>query len=181
MTMCGGRLTIHDRDGALSAEVHRTKGRLYLLKLKVEDNCLLTKADDSSSRLWHLRYGHLNYHFLKKMATKKVVEGLSPITLPTQLCQSCLAGKQSRIPFPKMIVFRANAPLELVFAEICGPISPPTLGGSQYFLLIVDDYSRLMWVAMMKLKSQALSHLEKFKLFGEAEKGAKIMCLRTDR
>ena len=38
-----GRLTINDRDGALLAEVHRTEGRLYLLKLKVEDNCLLTK------------------------------------------------------------------------------------------------------------------------------------------
>ena len=181
MTMFGGRLTIHDRDGALLAEVHRTEGRLYLLKLKVEDNYLLMKADDNSSRLWHLRYGHLNYHFLKKMAMKKLVEGLLPITLPTQLCHSCLAGKQSRIPFPKMTIFRANAPLELVFADICGPIIPPTLGGSQYFLLIVDDYSRLMWVAMMKLKSQALSHFKKFKLLAEVEKGTKIQCLRTDR
>ena len=65
MTMYGGRLTIHDRDGALLAEVHRTEGILYLLNLKVEDNCLLTEADDNSSWLWHLRYGNLNYHFLK--------------------------------------------------------------------------------------------------------------------
>ena len=164
MTMFGGRLTIHDRDGALLAQVHRTEGRLYLLKLKVVDNCLLTKADDNSSRLWHLSYGYLNYHFLKKMATKKLVKGLPPIILPTQLCHCCLAGKQSRIPFPKTTIFRANAPLELVFADICGPISPPTLGGSQYFLLIVDNDARLMWVAMMKLKSQALSHFQKFKL-----------------
>ena len=49
MTMYGGRLTIHDRDDALLAEVHRTEGRLYLLKLKVEDNYLLTEADDNSS------------------------------------------------------------------------------------------------------------------------------------
>ena len=131
MTMFGGRLTIHDRDGALLAEVHQTEGRLYLLKLKFEDSCLLTKADDNSSRLWHLRYGHLNYHFLKKMATKNLVEELPPITLPTQLFHSCLAGKQSKIPFPKTTIFRANAPLELVFADICGPISPPTLGGTQ--------------------------------------------------
>ena len=58
MTMFGGRLTIHDGGGALLAKVHRTEGRLYLLKLKVEDNCLLTEANDNSSRLWHLRYGH---------------------------------------------------------------------------------------------------------------------------
>ena len=174
MTMFGGWLTIHDRDGILLAEVHCTEGRLYFLKLKFEDNCLLTKADDNSSRLWHLKYGHLNYHFLKKMAMKQLVEGLPPITLLTQLCHSCPTRKQSRIPFPKMTVFRANAPLELVFVDICGPISPPTLRGSQYFLLIVDDYSRLMWVTMMKLKFQALSHFKKFKLLAKAEKGAKI-------
>ena len=153
MTMFGGQLAIHDQDDALLAEVHHTEGRLYLLKLKVEDNCLLPEANDNSSWIWHLRYGHSNYHFLKNMATKQLVEGLPPITLPTQLCHNDLAGKQSRVPFPKMTVFRANAPLELVFANICGPISPSTLGGSQYFLLIVDNYSRLMWVAMMKLKS----------------------------
>ena len=49
MTMYGGRLPVHDRDDALLAEVHRTEGRLYLLKLKVEDNYLLTEADDNSS------------------------------------------------------------------------------------------------------------------------------------
>ena len=108
------------------------------------------------------------------MATKQLVEGLPPITLPTQLCHKCLAGKQSRVTFPKTKKFRANAPLELVFADICGPISPPTLGGSQYFLLIVEDYSRLMWVATIKLKSQALSHFKKFKILAEAEKRAKF-------
>ena len=36
-------------------------------------------------------------------------------------------------------------------------------------------------MTMMKLKSQALSHFKKFKLLAEAEKGAKIQCLRTHR
>ena len=33
------------------AEVHRREGRLYLLKLKVKDNCLLTESYYNSSRL----------------------------------------------------------------------------------------------------------------------------------
>ena len=115
------------------------------------------------------------------MATKQLVEGLRPITPPTQLCHSCVEGKQSRVPFQKMTVFRANVPLELVNADICGPISPPILGENHYFLLIVEEYSWLMWVAMMMLKSQALSHFEKFKLLTEAKKGAKIQCLLTNR
>ena len=85
------------------------------------------------------------------MATKHLVEELPPISLPTQRCHSSLTRQQSRIPFPKTTVSRANAPHELVFADICGPISPRTLGGSQHFLLIVDDYLRLMWVVTERI------------------------------
>ena len=46
-------------------------------------------------------------------------------------------------------------PLELVHGDICISISPATLGGSMYFLLLVDDYSRVMWVAMIKNKSES--------------------------
>lgn len=64
MVMYGGRLTIFDHDGAFLAEVHRIEGRLYLLKLHVMEQCLLTKGNKNSSRLWHSRFGHLNFHYL---------------------------------------------------------------------------------------------------------------------
>ena len=39
MTMAGGKLTIFYCDGGLFSEVHRSNGRLYLLKLNVVDQC----------------------------------------------------------------------------------------------------------------------------------------------
>ena len=36
-------------------------------------------------------------------------------------------------------------------------------------------------LAMVKLKSQALSHFKMFKLLAKVEKGAKIQCLQTNR
>ena len=65
--------------------------------------------------------------------------------------------------------------------DICGPISPPTLGGSQYFLLIIDDYSRLTWVAMLQCKSDAFEAFKRFKNLAETEKGVKVKTLRSDR
>ena len=65
--------------------------------------------------------------------------------------------------------------------HICGPISPQTIGGKRYFFLIVDDYSRCMWVALLKEKSEALEQFKRFKSMAEAGKGVKIKCIRSDR
>ena len=50
----------------------------------------------------------------------------------------------------------------------------------KYFLLIVDDFSRKMWVYFLKNKSDVLSTFQKFKTLVENESGCNIMTLRTD-
>ena len=65
--------------------------------------------------------------------------------------------------------------------DICGPISPPSLGGNRYFLLIINDFSRLIWVAMLQHKSDALEAFKKFKALAETEKGGKLKAVRIDR
>ena len=133
MTMAGGNLTIFDRDGCLLTEVQRTEGQLYLLKLNIIDHCLITTEDSSEDWLWHSRFGHLSFHKLKEMSRKKIVEGLPLVNVPSKLFTNCIAAKHHRMPFPKSSSFQATEPLELIHTDICGPISPPTLGGSRYF------------------------------------------------
>ena len=49
-------------------------------------------------------------------------------------------------------------------------------------MLIIDDFSRLMWVAILMNKSEAFGAFKKFKTLEESESnGALIKCLRTDR
>ena len=165
----------------LTQEVQRTEGRLYLLKLSIVDHCLITTEDSAEDWLWHSRLGHLSFHKLKEMSRKKTVDGLPTVNVPNKLCASCIAGKHHRKPFPKSSTFRASEPLELIHMDICGPISPPTLGGSRYFLLIIDDYSRLTWVAMLQCKSDAFEAFKRFKNLAETEKGVKVKTLRSDR
>jgi hypothetical protein len=80
-----------------------------------------------------------------------------------------MAGKQRRLSFPQEAEFRAEEVLDLVHGDLCGPISPPTAGGSKYFLLMVDDRSRFMWVSILRSKDQAADSVKQFKLAAEAE------------
>ncbi|KAL8093109.1 hypothetical protein AgCh_035123 [Apium graveolens] len=72
-------------------------------------------------------------------------------------------SKQTRRPFPAKINYCANAPLELIHGDLCGPITPATSAGNRFFLFLVDDYSRVMWVYMWKSKEEAFCEFKKFR------------------
>ena len=46
--------------------------------------------------------------------------------------------------------------------DLCGPSRQEGTGKENYFILIIDDYSRLTWVAFLKEKAE---EFEKFKIF----------------
>jgi hypothetical protein len=142
----GGILRIFDQHGVLLAKVTQDNSRLYYLDLVVgRPVCLAAHASEAVWQ-WHARYGHLNFGSLQKLATQRIVRGLPELTQVEKVCDSCLVGKQRRAPFPAQARRRVESALELVHGDLCGPVTPVTPSGNQYFLLLVDDMSRYMWV-----------------------------------
>jgi hypothetical protein len=48
-----------------------------------------------------------------------------------------------------------------VHGDLCGPMTPATLGGRHYFLLLVDDLSRYMRVVVLGSKGQATNAIRR--------------------
>ena len=140
-----GFLTIHDDRGFLLTKVQGSSGRLYPLKLDIIEHCLQISED----RTWlcHKRYGHLNLASLKILSSQNLVKGLPTIYKREELCSNCVTSKQVRKSFPSSTKLRASRPLELIQGDLCGPFAPETLGGSKYFLQLVDDGTRMLWVS----------------------------------
>jgi histone deacetylase 1/2 len=69
----------------------------------------------------------------------------------------------------------------MVHADLCEHVTPPTPGGKLFFLLIVDDHSRYMWIELMATKDEALLHFNRFKAAAELEFGCKLKDFRSDR
>ena len=154
MLIDGGVLRIRDRERKLLAKVERSRNRLYTLALRIaRPVCLAARCDDVAWR-WHARFGHLSFDALARMAQQGMVRGLPLIEHAGELCDSCLARKQRRLPFPKKASYRAGDTLELVHGDLCGPITPATHGGRRYFLLLVDDCSRYMWLHYCRARTR---------------------------
>lgn len=162
-------------------KIRRSTNRLY--KIIIENRkyvCLLLKSEEVSN-LWHLRLRHVNYQAMELMFKDCMVTGLPKVSHPKEVCSGCLMSKQTRKQFPTKANYSAIKPLELVHGDICGLISPSTAAGNRYFLLMVDDYSRAMWVYFLKCKSEAFSMFKRFRALVETGQEKKIRVFRTDR
>ena len=88
---------------------------------------------------------------LKILRDKGMFFGLPRID-SINLCEGCIYGKQTRKSFSIGKAKRASHYLELIQGDLCGPMQTKSLGGNIYFLLFIDDYSRMSWVYFLQHK-----------------------------
>jgi hypothetical protein len=136
---------------------------------------------EAKSRRWHARLGHVNMPVLKRMATQELVRGMPSLEHVEGVCEACMTGKQRCIAFPDQATWIAEHGLELVHGDLCGPITPATPSGNFYFLLLVENHSRYMWISTLVLKNQAVAAIMEFQAWAEGESRHKPSMLRTDR
>nr|GEY91111.1 retrovirus-related Pol polyprotein from transposon TNT 1-94 [Tanacetum cinerariifolium] len=96
-------------------------------------------------------------------------------------CSVLFDDKNMKKPFPVAKYKRAYQILELIHADLCGPMRTESLAGSKYFLLFTDDYSRMSWVYFLQVKSETFEHFKKFKALVEKQTGENLKALRTYR
>ncbi|KAL6315260.1 hypothetical protein AAG906_000341 [Vitis piasezkii] len=121
----------------------RMANKLFPLEMSSIEKHALVVKETSESNLWHLRYGHLNVKGLKLLSRKEMVFGLPKID-SVNVCEGCIYGKQSKKPFPKGRSRRASSCLEIIHADLCGPMQTASFGG-EIFLLFTHDHSRMSW------------------------------------
>ena len=126
------------------------------------------------------RFGHFNYASLKNMSSMSFTQHLPAIDVVNEVCDVCQYGKQERLPFPINKAWRASEKLHLVHIDVCGPQKTQSLNGSRYFILFIDDFTRLCWVYFLKFKSEVAGVFQKFKALTENQVDCKIKVLRSD-
>jgi transposase InsO family protein len=183
----GGVCKIYHLLKGLIIQIEMSINRMFILLSHTSaslnapsERCFYTSSHDLF-RLWHRRYGHLSYKGLKTLQHKGMVHGLPQFQVSNTTCRDCIHGKQHHGNFPTQSTWRASQPLELIHADICGPISPISNNGKRYTLCFIDDFSRKSWVYLLTAKSEALICFQFFKKLVEKEKGLGIKCLRIDR
>ncbi|CAI7810836.1 unnamed protein product [Closterium sp. NIES-54] len=101
----------------------------------------------------HRRMGHVALPILQQLLKNEMVAGIRMKGEPDEVlgCPTCMQAKFTRYSFSSSEA-TANAPLDEVVMDVVGPLK---LGaaGAEYFLTIVDVYTRMTWVHVLSKKS----------------------------
>lgn len=111
---------------------------------------LLAATTVVSAELWYRRLEHINSCDLNKL--KKGMK---------DKCVSCCEGKQVSLPVSH-VGQRSAATLH---TDVCA-MEINFIAGLQYFLLFVDDYSRMNFKYVLKYKSEIFQKLKRFLGYG---------------
>ncbi|VFQ90247.1 unnamed protein product [Cuscuta campestris] len=126
----------------------------------VKEACLISKSDTNLLWLWHKRLSHLNFKTLNKLSKEGLVEGLPKAAFRKEsICDACQKGKQVKSTFKAKSAPSTTRILSLIHMDLFGPVTPISLSGKKYVLVVVDDYSRYTWTIFLNSKKETQGKL----------------------
>jgi hypothetical protein len=151
-------------------------GGLY----KVSDEVIQALAHEmiNPCKLWHKRFGHLNYDAfpgLQKMVTCMPIFHFEH----DSVCRGCALGKNTKNAYPHSRR-RANGILDLIHFDLCGPMTAPSMNGCLYYIIFIDDCSCKTWIYFLKTKDESYSKFQEFKNLVENQTCRHIHVFRKD-
>ena len=96
-----------------------------------------------------------------------------------EFCENCVFGKATKLKFTTG-KHETKQTLDHIHSNIWGPSQIPSHGGARYFITFINDYSRKLWVYILKHKSEALDKFKEWIALMENQIGRKVKRLRID-
>jgi transposase InsO family protein len=136
-------------------------------------------SEDASDyvHLWHQCLSHMSEKWLKVLVDRKSLPSLKFMNL--NFCKYCVFGKKCRQKF-KAGRNISKGILDYIHLDVLGPSPIVSLGGLSYFVTFLDDYSRKVWVYLLKRKVDVFNTFKQFRALVEKSTDRSIKCLRID-
>lgn len=147
---------------------------LYYFDGEASVQHLTTHGSSSILELWHRRMGH---------PLEKVVKLLPPVNdrkgSLNKACEVCFRAKHPRDKFP-LSENKALRIFENVHCDLWGPYRHPSSCGARYFLTIVDDFSRALWIYLLVDKTEVFHKFISFVAMVDRQFSQTIKVVQSD-
>lgn len=70
--------------------------------------------------------------------------------------------------------------MEVIFSDVYGPIEEMSIGENLYFVSFIDNFTRKIWIYLIKRKSEVFDVFKIFKVVVENQSECRLKLLRAD-
>jgi hypothetical protein len=130
---------------------------IFSLRLPAIGVSVATSSSPSLS-LWHSRLEHASSSKVKQLVSRGL---LGPVSKDNFDCISCQLGKQPALPFHNSESMSTSI-FYLIHSDFWRPSPITSIGGSRYFVVLIDDYSRYSWIFLMRSRDELLNIYRNF-------------------
>ncbi|CAL8991566.1 unnamed protein product [Prunus brigantina] len=88
-------------------------------------------------------------------------------------CDTCELAKSHCVPF-LLSSNKSLVPFSLVHSDVWGPAKIATLAWARWFVMFIDDCTRMTWVSLLKTKGEVSSRFQQFYQMVETQFHARI-------
>ena len=134
---------------------------------------------EAKKKIWHWRLGHVSKAVMKRVALTSKLEGFEYDEEEVENCEDCILAKMQKT-LRKKAEATTTRKLELVHTNVCEPLQDEGYNGSRYLLTMINDWTRMMWVYPMKLRSELPITFGSWKAMVEWESGEKLCRIWCD-
>ena len=114
---------------------------------------------------------------MERLIKDEILSNLDFLDIVT--CVDCIKGKLTiKVRNAKLGCIEL---LGVIHTYICGPFTHLAMGGYKYFITFIDDYSRYVFVELIREKSKCLEVFKAFKAKVELQQEKNINVVHYDR
>ncbi|GFX33253.1 retrovirus-related Pol polyprotein from transposon TNT 1-94 [Trichonephila clavipes] len=169
-------ILIYDKNDKLITKAFKNNGRLEIkLEPMYNSECFISDQSTNNYEIWHNRLSHLNCKYMLKIKDYIDIDNVNNFT-----CETCDISKVTRKTHRSIDIYQSSQILELLHADLCGPINIESHGGAKYFMVIVDDFSGMYFTYFLKNKYEVFDIFSQFKAKYENLTDKRIKKIRTD-
>ena len=148
----------------------------------VDDVCASRSLSAQGSRikedqiwLWHRQLGHVSFGYLAHLFPD-LFSKCKPLDFQ---CETCILEKSHRVPYLP-ISSRKFVHFSLVHSDIWGPAPITTTSGFRWFIIFVDDCTRMTWLYLLKNKSEVAERFLTFHNMIKTQFSTTLQVFRSD-
>jgi GAG-pre-integrase domain len=154
------------------------KGKLYVMEDISEGRTYHVQSRENNFfqiMKWHKRLGHPSFGYMKKI----IPDIFEKCNHESFDCTTCIKAKNHRVSFQRNDN-RSIEPFALIHSDVWGPSPVKTLNGNRFFIIFIDDCTRMTWLYLLKTKGEVVSIIKSFCDLIKNQYGREIRVFRSD-